>query len=74
MMSSSEVDRRNQEMTLSDLPIPQGRVLSVMGIFRCAVKRRWSTAGGKTRPGTGSLHPVTIGAAVEATKPPEPPV
>ena len=31
-------------------------------------------SGMKTRPGTGSLHPVAIGAAVEATKPPEPPV
>src|SRR5258707_4292888 len=28
----------------------------------------------KTRPGTGSLHPVAIEAAAEATKPPEPPV
>jgi hypothetical protein len=37
-------------------------------------ERRWSTARRKTRPGTGSLHPVAIGAAVEATKPPEPPV
>ena len=37
-------------------------------------ERRWSTAGGKTRPGTGSFHPVAIGAAVEATKPSEPPV
>jgi len=42
--------------------------------LRCAVKRRWSTAGGKTRPGTGSLRPVAIGAAVEATKPLKPPV
>jgi hypothetical protein len=33
----------------------------------CVVKRRWSTAG-VTRPGTGSLHPVAIRAAVEATK------
>ena len=48
------------------------RLLSVMAMFRCAVKRRWSTAGRKARPGTGSLHPVAIGAAVEATKPPEP--
>ena len=31
-------------------------------------------SGRKTRPGTGSLHPVTIGAAVEATKPLKPPV
>src|SRR5215831_8091436 len=30
-------------------------------------ERRWSTAG-KSRPGTGSLHPVAIGAAVEVTK------
>src|ERR1700730_2824261 len=29
----------------------------------CAVKRRWSTAGVHTRPGTGSLHPVAIRAA-----------
>ena len=33
-----------------------------------------ATAGEKTRPGTGSLHPVAIGAAVEATKPLKPPV
>jgi hypothetical protein len=31
-------------------------------------------SGSKTRPGTGSLHPVAIGAAVEATKPLKPPV
>ena len=31
-------------------------------------------SGKKTRPGTGSLHPVAIGAAVEVTKPPKPPV
>jgi len=31
-------------------------------------ERRWSTAGGKTRPGTGSLRPVAIGAVVEVTK------
>jgi hypothetical protein len=35
---------------------------------QCAVKRRWSSAGQKSRPGTGSLHPVAIGAAAEATK------
>jgi prolyl oligopeptidase len=37
-------------------------------------ERHWTTAGRKTRPGTGSLHPVAIGAAVEVTKPPKPPV
>ena len=31
-------------------------------------------SGMKARPGTGSLHPVAIGAAVEATKPLKPPV
>jgi len=31
-------------------------------------------SGRNARPGTGSLHPVAIGAAVEATKPPKPPV
>src|SRR5215470_16092384 len=35
---------------------------------QCAVKRRWSSAGEKSRPGTGSLHPVAIEAAAEATK------
>jgi hypothetical protein len=38
----------------------------VTALIVCAVKRRWSTAG-VTRPGTGSLHPVAIRAAVEAT-------
>jgi len=36
--------------------------------FACAVKRRWSSVGGKSHPGTGSLHPVAIGAVVEVTK------
>jgi len=31
-------------------------------------------SGNKARPGTGSLHPVAIGAAAEVTKPSEPPV
>jgi hypothetical protein len=48
--------------------------IDVTSRLRCAVKRRWSTARRKTRPGTGSLHPVAIGAAVEVTKPPEPPM
>jgi len=39
----------------------------IAGEFLCAVRRRWSTAG-KSRPGTGSLHPVAIGAVAEATK------
>ena len=36
--------------------------------FACAVKRRWSSVGRETHPGTGSLHPVAIGAVVEVTK------
>ena len=31
-------------------------------------------SGGKSRPGTGSLHPVAIGAVAKVTKPLEPPV
>jgi len=31
--------------------------MSVMGIFRCAVKRRWSTAGKKDPPGNWIAPP-----------------
>src|ERR1700693_5713339 len=34
-----------------------GRKMSVMGIFRCAVKRRWSTAGKKDPPGNWIAPP-----------------
>src|SRR5260370_17419568 len=51
-----------------------GAIVDVITGLQCAVKRRWSTAGRKTRPGTGSLPPVAIGAVVEATKPLKPPV
>jgi hypothetical protein len=44
-----------------------GVLLIVCAVTGCAVKRWWSTAG-VTRPGTGSLHPVAIRAAVEATR------
>ncbi len=42
--------------------------------FRNDVRREKALilSGGKTRPGTGSLHPVAIGAVVEATKPLKP--
>ena len=35
--------------------------------FQCAVKGAGSQRG-KTRPGTGSLHPVAMGTVVEVTK------
>jgi len=35
-------------------------------VIGCAVKGAWSTAG-LPRPGTGSLHPVAIGAAGNET-------
>src|SRR5215472_19088285 len=35
---------------------------------QCAVQRRWDFSGCNSRPGTGSLHPVAIEAAAEATK------
>jgi hypothetical protein len=46
----------------------------VIKILACAVKRRWSTAGVSPARETGSLHPVAIGAVVEATKPLKPSV
>jgi len=42
--------------------------------YACAVKRHWSTAGESPARELGSLHPEAIGAAVEETKPSEPPV
>jgi hypothetical protein len=45
--------------------IPLGRIV---GLSECAVKRRWSSAGEKSRPGAGSFRPVAIEAAAEATK------
>jgi hypothetical protein len=39
-----------------------------------AVKGRWSTVGESPARELGSLHPEAIGAAVEETKPSEPPV
>src|SRR6516164_7443326 len=47
---------------------------SAKSAYTCAVKRRWSTAGESPARELGSLHPVAIGAAVEETKPSEPPV
>jgi hypothetical protein len=46
--------------------------LRIIMDLTCAVKRRWSTAGEESRPGTGSFHPVAIGAVVEVTKPLKP--
>ena len=46
---------------------PQSSRENLSLYFSCAVKRRGQQRG-KTRPGTGSLHPVAIGAVVEVTK------
>src|SRR5262249_25550192 len=46
----------------------------IIQILACAVTRRWSTAGESPARETGSLHPVAIGAVVEATKLLKPPV
>jgi len=48
--------------------------LALYRYYTCAVKRRWSTAGESPARELGSLHPEAIGAAVEETKPSEPPV
>jgi hypothetical protein len=67
--------------TCKNVAVPEGKGLQRGNWDSCCNQaitvrreRRWTTAGGKTRPGTGSLHPVAIGAAVEATKPLKPPV
>ncbi len=39
---------------------------------KAAVKRRWTSAGATPAQGTGSLHPVAIETAPEATKLSEP--
>jgi hypothetical protein len=46
--------------------IPQVQLL-INGLLVCAVKALVHS-GGIPRPGTGSLHPVAIRAAVEATR------
>jgi hypothetical protein len=48
--------------------------LAINRDIACAVKRRWSTAGESPARELGSLHPEAIGAAVEETKPSEPPM
>jgi hypothetical protein len=45
-----------------------------MGWSACAVKRRLVHSGCKSHPGTGSFHPVAIGAVVEVTKLLKPPM
>jgi len=48
---------------------------STVSLFQfpvCAVQRLSIFSGCNSRPATGSLQPVAIGAAVEATRPPEP--
>jgi hypothetical protein len=46
----------------------------MVGVTSRAEKRRWSTVAESPARELGSLHPEAIGAAVEETKPPEPPV
>src|SRR5437763_5191354 len=54
--------------------VGDARQLLINRHYTCAVKRRWSTAGESPARELGSLHPEAIGAAVEETKPSEPPV
>jgi hypothetical protein len=63
------------------LPLPgqvdQVRSLRCRKSLACFIVRREKAldfSGCKSRPGTGSLHPVAIGAAVEVTKLLKPPV
>jgi len=57
---------RNNSMVISQVVVNRDNA--------CAVKRHWSTAGESPARELGSLHPEAIGAAVEETKPSEPPV
>jgi hypothetical protein len=66
--------RAHEDSRAAGTELGNYHVVVVTSRLQCAVKRRWSTARRETRPGTGSLHPVAIGAAVEVTKPPEPPM
>jgi hypothetical protein len=58
------------------LPYRQYRLVTVVPLvshdlsstLSCAVKRRWFTVGESPTRGSGSLHPVAIGAVVEVTK------
>ena len=50
-----------------------GRV-ETTGMVRVRRERRLVHSGCKSHPGTGSFHPVAIGAAVEATKLLKPPM
>ena len=43
-------------------------------MVRVRRERRLVHSGCKSHPGTGSFHPVAIGAAVEVTKPLKPPM
>jgi hypothetical protein len=45
-----------------------------MARFWVRREKALDNSGCKSHPGTGSLHPVTIGAVVEAMKPLKPPV
>ncbi len=51
---ASQIVRDIRTITLK---FPAQRETSVMGIFRCAVKRRWSTAGEKDPPGNWIAPP-----------------
>jgi len=61
-------------LVFSPQPQNRGRSIGVNRDYACAVKRRWSTAGESPARELGSLHPEASGAAVEETKPSEPPV
>jgi hypothetical protein len=52
--------------------LPLHSQLSMNRYYTCAVERRWTTAGESPARELGSLHPETIRAAVEETKPSKP--
>src|SRR3954469_18351099 len=54
--------------------VPQPEVKSLRAYFRVRCGKVRIFSGCKSRPATQSLQPVAIGAAVEVTKPPKPPM
>lgn len=66
-------DRRIRNNPSGVRLFPMARARIAVATLQCAVKSARSTGRGKTRPGTGSIRPVALGAAAEARKPLKPP-
>ncbi|HWI69428.1 MAG TPA: hypothetical protein VNS88_13825, partial [Nitrospiraceae bacterium] len=70
----NRANMRGTKHGIGAAPNTEGRDFECNGDLSVRREKALVHSGRQTRPGTGSLHPVTIGAAVEVTKPSEPPV